>query len=50
MNANICLLHQVLFKYHEFSIDLYERNFEARYLLVFSGYRLLFYLLILIET
>jgi hypothetical protein len=46
MDANIHVLDQVLFKCHEFSIDLYEKNFEARYISMFSGYRLLFYLLI----
>jgi hypothetical protein len=45
-DANIRILDQVLFKYHEFWIDLCDKNFEARYLFVFSGYRLLFSLLI----
>lgn len=46
VDANSIILDQVLFEDHEFSIDLYEKNFEARYLFMFSGYRLLFYLLI----
>jgi hypothetical protein len=46
VDANIGVSEQVLFEDHEFSIDLYEKNFEARYLFMFSGYGLLFYLLI----